>query len=166
MNMDEKNLAVTETFVNDEKGSNEVGVKDDIGLDMIKRQLGALLVEEEAFVEALEQGEKSYENYQKQWDIDKRLFELQLEHFGLEEKNYTHKLHSVPEYWDLEKTKFEYKVKQETFSAEQRLKQYEEEQTNALKRLNLIREEIPKKVVMIEEAEGSVDLDVIKREFK
>jgi hypothetical protein len=166
MEQDEKIRLNNVSYQNDAGTDNEVSVMDDIGIGMVKQQLGALLIEEEVFVEAIDVSKSNYDNYNNQWVIDKRLFELQLEHFGLQEQHYTHNLHLVPEYWDLEKEKFMYKVRQETFSAEKRLKQYEEELANAINRLAIIREEIPKKVAKLEEAGVVIDFDEIKREYR
>ena len=122
---------------------NEVGVTDELGVEMIKQQLLNLYAEQKAFEEGLETAVANLENFEKQWKIDKELYDLQMEHFGLNEDKYTHKVHFVPKYWELLKEQFYYsKVRPETFQSEKMIESYKSEIEVSEKRLVSLAEEI------------------------
>jgi len=138
-------------YVNEAGTSNEVGVTDEIGKDLIKNQLLSLYAEEEAFVKARENALEGLENYEKQWLIDKELLELQLNNFGMLDSAKTHIVHTIPRFWELQKEQFGYKVRQETFQAEQTIKSFEREVETADKQLERIRKSIADKVKELED---------------
>lgn len=138
-------------YVNEAGTSNEVGVTDDIGVNILKRQEKSLLDEKKAYEEGLESAEKGLDNYERQWVIDKRLMELQLENFGMLESSYSHKIHTLPEYWELEKQKYSYKVREETFVAEKHIDSYKEQIAKSKERLVKIDEELKAVRKQIEE---------------
>jgi len=153
-------------FKNELNTPNEVGIMDDMGIDMVKRNLGAVLDEQKAYAEAVEVAQKNYDNYKKQWDIDKRLFELELENWGKIEGEATHKIELVPEFWELQKKKKEFAIRQETFSAEQRMKGFLEDVKNSQERLELLNEQ-EKELTLKLEAEGvEVNKEELMEAFK
>jgi len=130
-------------YKNKEGTSNNVGVTDDIGVDMLKKQVLNLYAEETAFQGGLEAAEKNLENFSKQWAIDKRLYELQLDNWGLLDEHRTHKLHMVDEYWELSKEQFYYnKVRPDTFQSEKLIEGYIDEIKTSNERLSAIAEEL------------------------
>lgn len=124
-------------FKNSKNSDNNIGVMDDIGVQMAKDQLIAHEKEIEACEEALVELEKDYNNYNDQWQIDKRLFELELEHFGKREEHITHKVELIPEFWELQKKKQEYRVRMETHNAEEHLKAIRKQQEALNKQLEI-----------------------------
>lgn len=130
---------------------NEVGVTDDIGVDILTQQVINLYEEQEAFRIGKETAIKNKENYSIQWDIDKQLQELQLEHFGMTEEGKTHKIHNVPEFWDLQKRKFEFEVRMERVKAESDIQGFEAEEKRADDRIIIIKDQLVKKVTKLKE---------------
>ncbi len=128
--MDEPEL-ITKEFKNNNGTDNHIGVVDEIGKEMLKE-------EREAYEEAFKNVEKDIENYEKQWKIDRELMQLQYDNFGMDEKKYTHKIHFVPRYWELEKEKFSYQIKMEEFKAEKFLEQKNIELEKAVERIAII----------------------------
>ena len=134
-----------EEYKNSKGTSNDVGILDDVGIDMVKNQLLSLYAEEDAFVQMEATAKESSENYKKQWVIDERLLTLQLENFGMIESAKTHKVHEIQEFWDLQKEQFSFKVRHETFNAEQQLAGYIREIESSAKNLVTITKEIANK---------------------
>lgn len=133
-----------EKFVNKEGTDNHVGEKDEMGLEILQVQKEKYEEEMAAYEEAVENYEKNIANYSEQWEVDKALMQKQLDHFGMIPEKVTHKIHLDPEYWELEKKKYGFRVRQETFQAEQYLKKQEQEMENAKKRIEIIKEELAK----------------------
>lgn len=130
-------------YENKNKTPNEVGITDEIGVDLIKDQLLSLYDERKAFEDGLDTAEKNLENFEKQWNIDKRLYELQMENWGLIEDKKTHKIHLIDEYWDLSKEQFYYgKVRPDTFQSEKMIESFNKEIETAKERLAGIADEI------------------------
>jgi len=131
------------TYTNKEATPNGVGVTDELGVNMLKKQLLNFYAERDAFVQGKEQATKNLENFEKQWNIDKRLYELQMENWGLLDEKKTHKIHLIDEYWELAKEQFYYsKVRPDTFQSEKLIEGYKDEIITADKRLQSIAEEI------------------------
>lgn len=129
-------------FANDAGTNNNVGVIDDLGMDIIAEQIKNYKAEKEQYEQALLEIDKSKENYQKQWAIDKEIMALQLEHFGKNEKDFTHKIHYLPRYWELEKEKYSFNVHSETIKAEQQMKGYDAEKEKVSQRIIEINEQV------------------------
>ena len=157
---------MTKEFKNELNTPNEVGVMDDIGVDMVKRNLGAVLDERKAYEEAVVVAQKNYDNYKEQWDIDKRLFELELENWGKIDDKYTHKIELVPEFWELQKKKKEFAIRQETYSAEKRMQGFLDDVKNSQERLELLNEQVVKLTEQLEEAGEEVDYDKLMEDFQ
>ena len=158
---------VEKEFKNELETPNEVGVCDDIGIDMIKRNLGAVLDEQDAYAEAVEVAMKSYENYKVQWDVDNRLFQLELENFGkIDADKCTHKIELVPEFWELQLKKKEFAVRQETYSAEKRMAGLLEDVANSQERLESLNEQAVKLTASLKEAGEEVNLKELKEAYK
>ena len=123
-----------EEFVNKKETSNYVDVQDEEDIEMLKNQVEAIESELLAFEEKAEDAVKLKARYEEQWAVDKEEIDLQLEHFGMPESNYTHKIHYIPRFWELQKIKFQYKVESQIAVAEgwmegqdAIIKQYEEQ---------------------------------------
>lgn len=127
-----------EEFKNKNSTDNHIGVKDEIGKDMLLSQKESYMEDLDNYYEAVIQADKNYENYYDQWVIDKELMDLQLEHFGKDESQYTHKVHNLPRFWELEKQKFVYTIRQETAKADAYLAQQLEVREKALERIDII----------------------------
>ncbi len=134
-----------------EQVNGEVGVTDSMGVDIITQQIINLYEEQEAFRLGKINAIKNKENYSIQWDIDKKLQELQLKHFGMLESGKTHKIHEVEEFWDLQKQKFEFEVRMERVKAESDIKGFDAEIKRAEERLIITAEQLAKKISKLEE---------------
>ena len=137
-----------ESIVYENKTStpNEVGVMDDIGISMIKKQVENMYAEEDAFTKGLDNAEKTLDNYLKQWLIDSELAELQIDNFGLIEDKITYKVHLLPRFWELQKEQFAFKYRAEKFQAEQYIESLEKEVSVAKDRLKVMAEGIAEKI--------------------
>jgi len=141
--MRKKKVEEKMSFENEQGTSNNVDISEELSVDMVKGQVINFYDEKKAFEMGLEQAEKNLENFEKQWLIDKRLYELQLENWGLKEGHKTHKIHDVQEYWDLSKEQFIFgKVRPDTFQAERMIESYKDEIKNAKARIVSIDEEL------------------------
>ena len=131
------------SFENKDKTSNNVAITDELGVDMIKGQLVSLYEERSAFEKGLDHAEKNLKNFTDQWAIDSRLYQLQLDNWGLKDEHKTHKIHDSEEYWELAKQQFfNSKVRPDTMSSEQMITGYNDEIETSTKRLTSIAEEI------------------------
>ena len=127
-----------EEFVNKEGTDNHVGVSDDIGKEMLQNQIDSYKEELKSYKEAVSQAEKSIKNYNDQWLIDKELMDLELENFGRKPEHCVMKVHDLPRFWELQKEKFKYTIRQEVFKAESYLDQQEVIKNKALEQINII----------------------------
>ena len=109
---------MAEEFENKKGTSNYMEVVDEEDIETLKAQIEAVNSELEAFEEKRLDAVKLKERYETQWAVDKEEMTLQLEHFGMPEEKYTHKIHFVPRFWELQKKKFEFKVEEQTKQAE------------------------------------------------
>jgi len=125
--MEEEKLPVKQAYVNQEGTSNELAIKDEIGIDMLKNQLVSLYAEERAFEIGLKNAEEGLENYSTQWKVDEELLDMQLDNFGMLDSAKTHKIHEMPRFWELQKEQFGYKVRHEKVSAEGQIIGYNKE---------------------------------------
>lgn len=143
-----------EEFKNMDETPNNIGAVDDIGIEMLKEQLVSLEKEEETYRENIESAMKVYDNYKKQWDIDEELFKLELENFGIKEEAKKNLVHFIPRFWELQKIKFEYKIRQETFTANQ----YLDTQTDLIEEANN-----QLKIVLEQKAKVQAQLDEVAK---
>lgn len=139
-----------EGFKNELGTDNQVGIKDDIGTDLINEQIKSYEKELQDTQKALDGQKKGLANYSEQWAIDKRLMELELEHFGKPEDAYSHNVHKVPEYWELQKKKFEFKVRWDTKQAEAAIEGYE-------KQIEIYEKNIERLTKLLEEAKNNLE---------
>jgi hypothetical protein len=140
-----------EEFVNKEKTENHIGVVDDIGKDMLQSQIDSYKEELDSYYEAVIDADKSIENYNNQWIIDKRLMELELENFGRREEHYVMKVHTIPEFWELQKSKFRFTIRQEEAKAENYLQSQLNLREKALERITVIESNLKKAQERLEE---------------
>ena len=138
---------------------NEVGVTDAIGVDIIVQQVINLYEEQEAFRIGKDTAVKNKENYSIQWDIDRKLQELQLEHFGMADEGRTHKIHFVEEFWVLQKKKFEFEVRMEKAKAESELLGFDAEIKRADERAIIIKEQLEQKIVKLKELGAEIPVN-------
>lgn len=132
----------TEEFINNANTDNHIGITDDIGVEMLEAQKQKYEDELKSYEEAVIEIVKDIKNYDDQWQIDKRLMELQSENFGLSEEKFSHKIHFLPEYWNLEQEKYAYVVRQETHKAEGYLTQKNLEKDGAEERIIIIKKNL------------------------
>ena len=57
--------------------ANDIGIKDDLGEDILKETVKHLENEVKMFTASLEDIEKTKARYEEQWNVDKRFWELQ-----------------------------------------------------------------------------------------
>lgn len=106
-----------------EEQDNDPKCKDALGKEIVEATKEQIQKELDLFESRVKDVEKAKENYQKQWDIDKEIYEICLKDFGL--INPQHKYQENPRYWELQKEKFKYQIRQDTFMAEQKLKSFD-----------------------------------------
>lgn len=102
-----------------------VEVQDELGDDITELTKDQLKKEIENFKKNLEQLDKDKENYEKQWEVDKELHQIQLEGDNHMLINPTYKYQQNPRYWELVKEKLKYQIRQQTAQAEGYLKSIE-----------------------------------------
>lgn len=149
--MVEEKKNIVEEFKNQAGSDNEVGVTDQIGIDMLKKQVKDIYDEIEAFKGGLDNAKKSFDNYKEQADVEHRLQDLQLDHFGMIEEQKTHLIHNVPEFWELQKKKFEFEVRSQRMQDKSQLEGYEAEIKRAEERLKQLDVQLAKKITKLEE---------------
>lgn len=132
----------------DPDAKNNVGVKDEIGKEIIAQQKKSLKREVEMFEKQLEDLQKSYDNFKDQWLIDKRMYELHLEGDNIRKINPDFKYEAIDEFWELRKKQLQYKFRMDKHMAEAKLKHYldqkeavEEQYRSSLEKLNEIESE-------------------------
>lgn len=106
-----------EEFENKNGTDNHVSNVDELGKEMLLAQKEKYVEELDNYYDQVINITKSIENYNDQWIIDKELMKLQYDNFGKDESQFTHKVHKIPRYWELEKEKFSYTIRQEEFKA-------------------------------------------------
>ena len=132
----------TKEFENNAGTDNHIGVSDDIGKEMLASQKEEYEKELEAYQGALEQIDKDVANYTDQWLLDKEEMQLQYDNFGLLDDKFSHKVHTIPRFWEIQKEKFMYKIRQETHQAEQWLNQKAIEKEKAIERIDIIKKNL------------------------
>lgn len=135
-----------------EEDKNYVGIKDEIGKEIIESQKESLKVEIQTFEEGLKNVLEAKKNYEDQWLVDKEVYELLLEGDNLKSLNPTQKFQTIDRYWELQKLKLQYKYREDKFLAEQRLKGYDEKIKEIQEKLELAKKTLQK----IEETEEVV----------
>lgn len=118
---------MVEEYKNAKGTDNEVGATDETAVEMIQTQVKNIYDERAAFVQALDNAQKGLDNYVPQAEIEHRLQDLQLEHFGLKDEHKTYLIHDVDEFWELEKKKFEYQVREQRAKDDSTIKGFEME---------------------------------------
>lgn len=101
---------------------NDVGVHDELGEDIKKAQAEALRKEVVLYDGNLKKVREARDNYVPQWEVEKRIWELRLENENYKKLTPDFGYQAVPEYWDLMKKLMEWKFREESFIAEDRIK--------------------------------------------
>jgi hypothetical protein len=114
---------------------DNVGVKDDIGMQIEAAQKEQLERELELFTKNLEQIEAEKANFAPQWEIDKELVEIILDKDNLQKVNPEFKYELNPRYWELRKKQIEYKFRMDKHLAESKLKGYDVQKTAVLEQI-------------------------------
>ena len=139
--MEEKVLE-TKSFVNNDGTDNHVGESDELAIEMLQNQKTNYEQELEAYEENVKQIQKDIDNFKVQWDIDKELYQIQLDNFGVKDEHKTHLAHDLPRFWELQKKKFEFQVREDTFRSERVLEGKEFEMSKAKERIATIKEQL------------------------
>ena len=101
---------------------DNVEIMDELGQEIVAEQLKSLHRELSGFEDNLKQVLEAKENYEPQWEIDKRLYEIMIE--GHRKIEAQHEFEKNDEYWELRKRQLEYKFRQEKHLAESRINGY------------------------------------------
>jgi hypothetical protein len=94
-----------------------VGVKDDIGAEMIENQRNSLLAQKEMFTKNIAQVKAGYDNYKAQWDIENRIWEIRVQ-YGTAKVTPTFEYENNSEYRELVDKMQAYKYREEKHLAE------------------------------------------------
>jgi glutaredoxin 2 len=117
-------------------GQTEVGVQDDLGAQIIERQIEVIKHElEQVFIPNLEREQKAKARMQEQWEVDKRLYEITIEGFVSCEARM--KYEENPEYWALHKKKQQWKFDQEINQHEMMMKAYDQKMEELQKNIEV-----------------------------
>ena len=123
-------------------------IQDDLSQEIVETNIKQLQIEVDQFKNNLEQLQKTRENYNTQWAIDKELWEMQLDGDNHKLVNNTYAYQDNERYWALIKKKIEYKYREDSFVAEQRLKKIDidekalkEQLKSSLDKLNELKQE-------------------------
>ena len=144
---------MAEEFENKKGTSNYMEVVDEEDIETLKAQIEAVNSELDAFEEKRLDAIKLKERYETQWVVDKEEMDLQLEYFGMPEEKYTHKIHYIPRFWELQKKKFEFEVEEKTKQAESWIDGQEkiiEEFDNSIATIKKQQEELKKQLEEVE----------------
>lgn len=106
---------------------SNVGIQDELGQLSIQQTIDNLNKEVQVFEENKESMIKGKENYLKQWAIDKRLLELQIEGDNIRPLDPKTKLEASDEYWSLVKEKIAFKLRFDEYQANQQLEGYDKQ---------------------------------------
>jgi DNA repair ATPase RecN len=106
---------------------SSIGIQDELGKEALEQQKVALERELKVFTENKEGLIKGKENYLKQWEVDKRLLELQLEGDNIRPLEPKTKLETMDEYFELVKQMIAFKLRFDTFQAEQQIEGYDKQ---------------------------------------
>ncbi len=127
---------------------NNAVVEDELTQEIVESNIKQLEAEIKQFKNNLDQIEKSRKNYKDQWEIDKELYEMQLDGDNFHLVTPTHNYQKLPRYWYLVKQKIEYKFKEEVHMANARLekmdldeKTIKEQLKSSQDKLNELKEE-------------------------
>ena len=108
----------------EEQVNEQIGVKDELGQEILDEQIKNLKTEIDLFKKNIEQVEKSKKNYEDQWIIDKELFALKHAEFEPLESALKFKFELNPRYWELVKQKQAYEIRHHTHMAEGQIEGY------------------------------------------
>ena len=164
MNMEEDKITENMKFENENKTPNEVGVSDEIGIDMLKEQHNSLLAEKDAFESSLTGLHLDLDNYTVQWDIDLELMELELDNFGVKDEHKTFKVQELDRFWELKKEQYKYKVREERARAENHIAGLKQSIENTQERVMIIIEQLEKIESQLKEAGVEIPSSDIKIE--
>lgn len=115
---------MVEEFKNEKQTDNHVGVVDNIGVAMLKEQKANHEQELKTLQGALDDAQKTHDNFKEQWDVHEAKVQLQLDNWGMLDEKKTHRFHLLPEYWELEKKLFQYQFRMDKSNNEGMIKQF------------------------------------------
>jgi len=109
----------------DEDKQNNATVNDELSADIVSEFKRNAELEIKQFKQNLIDIDKAIANYSEQWDVDKKLFEIQLEGDNHHLVTPTYKYQELPLYWELVKKKIAFSFKEQNHLAKQRFKGWE-----------------------------------------
>lgn len=128
----------------DKNRENDVKEKDDIGKNVIAKQVEAWQREYKEFSKRKKDAEEMLERFHLLWGIDKKIYEMRLEE-GAHVKKPEHR-HYVyednPKFWDIVREKLEIEFDAECQKAEHTIKQYEKQIEEAQKQIESAAEKL------------------------
>jgi septal ring factor EnvC (AmiA/AmiB activator) len=102
---------------------DEVGIMDEFGIDAVKAAIENLKVEIEVFEQNIVQLKKDKENFEVQWECDKRVYDMVIN--NLKKITPEFEYETLPGYWECKKIQYQFKYRQDKHLSESKLKQYE-----------------------------------------
>lgn len=122
---------------------SEVGLDDEYSKQIAEANKESLVKQKELFEKTIEEADKDYDNYNKQWAVDKELYDLMLEKFNyVGEAKFAYE--QDPRFWELQKEKFKYKMRMDVHMAEAKLKEFERRKETAIEQLNSVNKKLEK----------------------
>lgn len=105
--------------------NGKMGEHDDLSEISIEQLKSTIERELITYNERLEDNRRAKDNYEKQWRIEEKIYEIRLEGDNYRKVNSDFAYEDVPGYWDLVKQIAAYKFREEKHIAEQRLEDYD-----------------------------------------
>jgi hypothetical protein len=104
---------------------NNIGIQDELGMEALNQMKESLEKELKIFTDNRDDLIKGKENYLAQWEVDKRIAELQMEGDNLKPIDPKTPLEANDEYFELFKKKLAFKHRFDVYKAEEELKKFD-----------------------------------------
>lgn len=121
---------------------DKVGVKDEIGMEIIEEQRKTFNREIVGLKENIKLAEDARENYTKQWDIDNELYGIILS--GAKRLEPQFEYENEPRYWELRQKQGEFKYTQDKHLAESRIAGYQTQIDQIQEHINKVQKDLDK----------------------
>jgi hypothetical protein len=106
---------------------SNIGLQDELGMEALVQAKEQLKKELKIFSDNKSDLEKGKINFSKQWEVDKRLYALQLEGDNIKPLDPKTKLEAMDEYFELVKEKIRAKQRQDEFNFNQQMEAFDKQ---------------------------------------
>lgn len=103
--------------------TDEIGMKDEIGMEIAEEQRKSYVRQIEGFKDNLKQVQEAKDNYEKQWKVDDELYAIIMKGHKKIESQF--EFENEPRYWELRSEQALFKYKMDKHLAESKLASYD-----------------------------------------